>query len=768
MPRSVASAVSLVLVVLCFGAAARAQRPASPAGDISPERRAQVDAVFASFDKDSSPGCAVAVYDGDRIAYRKAYGMANLDHDVRLTPSSVFHVASVSKQFTGAAILLLAADGKLSLDDDIRTHLPELPDFGRKITIRQLANHTSGIRDQWDLLGLAGWRYSRDLITDDDVLELLVRQKDLNFAPGERHMYSNSGFTLMALIVSRVSGKSFREFTTERIFKPLGMTNTRFRDNFAEVVKNQAYGYVPSGESYRLAVTNFDTAGATSLLTTVEDLLAWHANFDTKKVGGDDLQSKLLQRGVLNDGTSIEYAFGITHGRHRGLPTVGHGGADAGYRADFVRFPDRRLGVATLCNTGAVNPAQLSRRVADVFLGDLPAAPSAPAPAPPAGATPPAALPEFKPTLDQLADFAGVYRSDEMDAVFRMSVKDGALRLERSKLRPAILNPVTKDAFRAAPGVFEFTRDAGGRVSGFLLQGNRVKNVKFWKDQSAPRSPEAGAPIDRATKTDVTIPAGDVTLAATLYIPADSKGIAPGAVLGHGSAPSARPMLGFWINTALKSGVAVLAFDKRGTGQSTGTYEPIGVARSPLLLQQQASDIAHAVRWLARQPGIDAARIGLMGGSQAGWTMPLAASQEPLVRFVVVGAGVPLPYGVEIEHERHLNTLRPWPGPRPSLLQVQQADAHVVQNAPEPGFDPAPALEKLSIPVLWIFGLYDHVIPTNLCIDRLGEYQRTGKKNFDVHVFPFANHNFTNVFSNERHDVSTVAGPWLRKMGFVQ
>ncbi len=485
--------VPLVLLVLLVSTPALAQQAGSSAGELTPEVGARVDAVFAPYDKDSSPGCAVAVYDGDRIAYRKAYGMANLDHDVRLTPSSVFHVASMSKQFTGAAILLLAADGKLSLDDDIRTHLPELPDFGRKITIRHLANHTSGIRDQWDLLTLAGWRYSRDLITDDDVLELLMRQKDLNFAPGERHLYSNSGYTLMALIVSRVSGKSFRAFTTERIFKPLGMTNTRFRDNFAEIVKNQAYGYVPNAQSFRLSVTNFDTAGATSLLTTVEDLLAWHTNFDTKTVGGEDLQAKLLQRGVLNDGTSLEYAFGITHGRHRGLATVGHGGADAGYRADFVRFPDRRLGVATLCNSGAANPAQLSRRVADVFLpADLPGLTFEEAPGRPTQLKlPGAAVLEqtvVKPSADELAAFAGVYRSDEMDAVFRMSVKDGALRLERSKHRPSNLEPVAKDTFRSVPGMIQFTRGASGGIAGFLLQGGRVKNVKFWKELSPARS----------------------------------------------------------------------------------------------------------------------------------------------------------------------------------------------------------------------------------------------------------------------------------------
>ena len=557
----------LLLCIFSIAGSVAAAQSSSSNGTLPADARTRIDAVFADFNKATSPGCAVGVYDGDRIVYQQAYGMANLDHDVRLSPSSVFHVASVSKQFTAAAILLLAADGKLSLDDDIRKHLPELPDFGKKITIRHLGHHTSGIRDQWDLLNLAGWRYSRDLITDDDVMGLLVRQKDLNFTPGERHLYSNSGYTLMAMIVSRVSGKSFREFTTERIFKPLGMTNTRFRDNFADVVKNQAYGYTPAAGTFRLSVTNFDTAGATSLLTTVEDMLKWHMNFETKTVGGDDFQKALLQRGVLTDGTSIEYAFGVTHGRYRGLATVGHGGSDAGYRADFVRFPDRRLGVATLCNIGTANPGQLSRRVADVLLpADLPAATTEP----PVDNTPEVTVPEsllkdyagiywhqadaigrtlvaeggklhaadgpqrltlkaisdsvfvmptgqrarltfekagsgmqlkisgdarlyvraeaFKPSGEQLAAFAGVYRSDEMDAVFRIVIKDDVLQLQQPKRPAANLQPQVKDTFRGMPGALQFTRDASGRVTGFLLQGGRVKNVKFWKELTPARS----------------------------------------------------------------------------------------------------------------------------------------------------------------------------------------------------------------------------------------------------------------------------------------
>src|SRR5271168_1739825 len=204
----------------------------------------QVDKIFAKWDSTHSPGCALSVIKDGQIIYKHGYGMADLDHDIPITPETVFHVASISKQFTAAAILLLAEDGKLSLDDDVHKYITELPDFGVRITLRHLLHHTSGLRDQWELLGLAGWRYSLDLITDDDVLELMSRQKELNFKPGDKYVYCNTGFTLLAQIVKRVSGESLREFTVNRIFKPLDMKSTHFRDDHAEIVKRIAYGYV--------------------------------------------------------------------------------------------------------------------------------------------------------------------------------------------------------------------------------------------------------------------------------------------------------------------------------------------------------------------------------------------------------------------------------------------------------------------------------------------------------------------------------------------
>ena len=344
--------------------------------------------------------------------------MANLDHDIVITPSTVFHVASISKQFTAAAVLLLARDGKLSLDDDVRKHVPELPDFGTPITIRHLIHHTSGLRDQWELLILAGWRYSLDLITDDDVLQLMARQKALNFRPGAEHLYCNTGYTLLATIVKRVSGQTFRDFTTARLFKPLGMTRTFFRDDHAEIIKGQAYGYVPDRDTFRLSATNFDTVGATSLHTTVEDLALWDRNFDDGRVGGQELLAALLKKGTLSSGEELAYASGLTLGTYRGLAIVEHGGADAGYRANFIRFPDQRTSVVCLCNVSSANPSNLTRSVADIYLADK----LGPGPVVATDERPAVPL-----SAGELGRYQGLYWQPGTDNYRRLVAKNGAL-----------------------------------------------------------------------------------------------------------------------------------------------------------------------------------------------------------------------------------------------------------------------------------------------------------------------------------------------------
>ena len=324
-----------------------AQQPEPP-----PSLEARVDGVFSRWDTTNSPGCAVSAVKDGEVVYAQGYGMANLDHDVPIRTDTVFHVASVSKEFTAASIALLVLEGQLSLDDPVQQHLPWVADFGHTITIRNLVHHTSGMRDQWSLLGMSGWRYAQDRITNDDVTYLIKQQRDLNFTPGERFLYSNTGYTLMALIVEQVSGQSLRAFTTERIFKPLGMARTHFRDDFSEIVKDQAFGYRwdNAKNAFHTSVTNFDTVGATSLLTTVGDMARWDGNFIDPVVGGHSFLDLMHQRGTLNSGEEQDYAFGLEHGTYRGLRTVGHSGGDAGYRAHFVRFPDQGYSFVTLCN----------------------------------------------------------------------------------------------------------------------------------------------------------------------------------------------------------------------------------------------------------------------------------------------------------------------------------------------------------------------------------------------------------------------------------
>jgi CubicO group peptidase (beta-lactamase class C family) len=433
----------MVAGVLLVSSAGRAQT-------LAPDLAKQVDNVFGKWDRADSPGCALGVYRGGQVIYKRGYGMEDLNEDVHITPGTVFHVASMSKQFTAAAIVLLAQQGKLSLDDDVRKYIPELPDFGQKITIRNLVHHTSGLRDQWALLGLAGWRYSRDLITDEDVMSLITRQKELNFNPGERHVYCNTGYTLMGLIVKRVSGMSLREFTTKNIFEPLGMTHTHFRDDHAEILKHDAVGYEQEpGKPFEISITNFDTVGATSLHTTVEDLQRWDENFYQHKVGGESFVTQMLQRGKLNNGEELDYAFGLVVGKYKGLPTIDHGGADAGYRSDMTRFPEQHFSTAVLCNSAETDPGLLVRQVADIILAREIKAAEVASPTKEAGAsdtsTAAVAL-----TTEQMTGFTGLYWNREDDAFVRIFVKDGKLNGDVGDQEPLVLKPFAESRFHIA------------------------------------------------------------------------------------------------------------------------------------------------------------------------------------------------------------------------------------------------------------------------------------------------------------------------------
>ena len=331
---------------------------------------ARVDRLFAQWDKWDSPGAALAVIQDGSIVYKRGYGCAQLEYHIPITPSTIFHVASVSKQFTAFSIAMLADQGKLSLDDDIHKTLPEVPDFGKTITIRHLIHHISGLRDQWELLAMAGWRLD-DVITKEHILKMVRYQQDLNFDPGEEYLYCNTGYTLLGEIVARISGQSFREWTEHNIFKPLSMSNTHFHDDHEMIVENRAYSYRPlEGGGFKKSVLSYANVGATSLFTTVEDLARWIQNFDEPRVGGKNVVEQMTSRGVLNSGKKIDYAFALSVGKHRGLRTIGHSGGDAGFRSYLIIFPEYKFGVAILSNLSSFNPSRMARRVADIYLAD--------------------------------------------------------------------------------------------------------------------------------------------------------------------------------------------------------------------------------------------------------------------------------------------------------------------------------------------------------------------------------------------------------------
>jgi CubicO group peptidase (beta-lactamase class C family) len=331
--------------------------------------REQIDRLFSSWNRPDSPGGALGIYQDGELIYARGYGAANLENAVPITPATVFHVASLSKQFTAMAVGLLARAGRLSLQEDIRRYVPELPE-GPAITFRHIIHHTSGMRDQWDLLRLAGWR-AADLKTTGDILWLASRQKEQNFPPGTRFQYSNIGYTLMAIAVERITGLSLQEYAEETIFKPLGMRHTCFQDDHRRLVRGRALAYSrEAGGPWKLNIPAYETIGPTGLLSTVEDFAFWERNFLSPTVGDEDFIQQLLRPGTFDDGRPLSYGFGHILGQYRGLAVAEHAGGDAGFSSYYLRFPEQRFAVAIFCNSAEMRPGPLTRQIADLLLAD--------------------------------------------------------------------------------------------------------------------------------------------------------------------------------------------------------------------------------------------------------------------------------------------------------------------------------------------------------------------------------------------------------------
>jgi CubicO group peptidase (beta-lactamase class C family) len=516
----------------------------------------KVDRIFAAYNKASSPGCALGVIRDGNFVYRKAYGMASLELGVPLSPQSIFYMGSVSKQFTAASIVLAAEQGFLSLDDNVRKYIPELPDYGRTITLRQMLHHTSGLRDFETLLYLAGRQLS-DSHSTDEIVDLIVRQKGLSSIPGDEWIYSNTNYFLLAEIVKRATKRSLADFAAENIFQPLGMVHTRFYDDHTLVLPGRIPAYDPGSDGTFLVdwSTSFDLVGPGGLMSSVDDLLLWDRNFYENKLGKGTLLKELQTRGVLNNGNDTDYALGLELSTYRGLPIVEHSGGLFGYGTEILRFPEQRFTVVCLCNLSSAGDAvtNLSRKVADVYLEKTLQAQGDPLRSTNKSGLPDASLfagkyldPDrhfaytftvsggnlmawgaslprvgpnqfkdlgtgtitfdnsggsMKATLEtdgntffagkrieaphvsgtDLADYAGQYRSSELDATYHLSINQGSLMLRNNWNPPVRLIPIARDEFEGEGSNIVFHRDANHRVSGFSVFTIRARNVGFEK-----------------------------------------------------------------------------------------------------------------------------------------------------------------------------------------------------------------------------------------------------------------------------------------------
>ena len=418
-----------------------AQKLSAPA-----DAKAKVDQVFAKFAGPASPGCAVGTSIGGDVVLQSGYGMADLEHNVSITPQTIFEPGSVTKQFTAAAVLLLVEQGKVSLDDPVRKYFPELPDYGEPLLkVSHLLNHTSGLRDWGEVAAINGWPRTTRANGQRNVLEIASQQLSLNYPPGAEYSYTNTGYNLAAMLVGRVSGKSIAEFTRENIFQPLDMSSTSWRDDYRRIVPNRAMAYSNAGGVIRTDMPFEDAHGNGGLLTTVGDLLRWNHNFTEMTVGGKKLIELQTEQGVLTSGRKIAYARGLMMLHWKGVPEVSHSGSTAGYSAWLGRYPEQELSIAVLCNV-TTDATALGHQIADVYLDKVISQPK------------PRSI-AADPTLLQTK--AGLYRSVRDHHTQTVEFRDGALHIGARTLTPLRANTFSEAA--NGPEV-EFT-PGGMRIS---------------------------------------------------------------------------------------------------------------------------------------------------------------------------------------------------------------------------------------------------------------------------------------------------------------
>jgi CubicO group peptidase (beta-lactamase class C family) len=445
------------------------------------DRSAKVDELFGQWDSTHSPGAAVAVIADGEIVLAKGYGMANLDLGVAITPDSVFRIGSTSKQFTALCVALLAREGTLDLDASVTEYVPELPvDVYGGVTVRHMVHHTSGILDYLNLQAFRGIGDEAPY-PPEEAIEVLSWQKKLNFQPGERYLYSNSGYFLLGLIVERVSGQTLAEFAQARIFGPLGMAHTHFHDDHTRIVPNRATGYAPRKDgSWAISTTILDIVGDGSVFTTVKDMAIWDRVFYESPYG-EEIMEMILTPGTTSDGESTKYAFGLSVDNYRGLRSMSHGGGFVGYRAEMIRFPEQRFSVVCLMNTAGGDPSELSLRVADIFLADEFTEEAETQDEEPGEAEEKA---EFTVEEALLASYTGAYSSDELRISYVLEAVGSELHAKIENSPGVALLPAARDEFVLGGWVeVVFDRDLEGDVTGFTLKTERASGVEFMRQE---------------------------------------------------------------------------------------------------------------------------------------------------------------------------------------------------------------------------------------------------------------------------------------------
>ncbi|WP_157825474.1 serine hydrolase [Glaciecola sp. 33A] len=444
----------------------------------------KVDQLMSAY-TDKTPGVVIGVVRDGKLDFVRSYGLANIEYDIPNTRTTPFHMASVSKQFTAFAIVMLAQDGKLSLDEEIHKYLPELPKFEHKVTVRHLLNHTSGIRDHWTLWQMSGGRMD-DVIRQEDLLRLLHRQQELNFKPGKQYMYSNSGYLLLSEIVSSVSGEKFGDWMQKNVFKPLNMNSTQIYDDHERIVKNRAYSYHYSNAGIAKSVLSYANSGATSLFSTVEDLALWLNNFKTGKIGGIKTIEELQVQGMLNNGETIRYALGIGVDEENGLRKLSHGGADAGYRSYLSYYPEIDSGIILLSNIATFSGGLISQDIATAFFSEKMTFESQEGQATMQENSTQSneKAEKWIPNLNELKLYEGRYYSKELDTFYTVYLDDEKLLLKHTRHGDISLTEKDKDYFQSSVGFMHrlyFSRSEKGDINQFRVSNGRVRNLVFNK-----------------------------------------------------------------------------------------------------------------------------------------------------------------------------------------------------------------------------------------------------------------------------------------------